>query len=129
MAAITICSDFGAQINEIWHCFHSFPIYLVWSDVALFISFLISGLSSDKCTLKRTQGSFFIFGEAPMSLEGQVFTIALLPILNSLAEVFVMISLIIILLHFFFIFIFGVILHYYTEWNFKSWSYDFCRTE
>ena len=50
-----------------------------------------------------------------MSLEGQVFTIALLPILNSLAEVFVMISLIIILLHFFFIFIFGVILHYHTE--------------
>ena len=25
MAAITICSDFGAQKNKVWHCFHSFP--------------------------------------------------------------------------------------------------------
>ncbi|CAI9174620.1 unnamed protein product [Rangifer tarandus platyrhynchus] len=28
MAAITICSDFGAQENKVWHCFHCFPIYL-----------------------------------------------------------------------------------------------------
>ena len=28
MAAITICSDFGAQKNEVCHCFHCFPIYL-----------------------------------------------------------------------------------------------------
>ena len=32
MAAITICSDFGAQKNKISHCFHCFPIYLPWSD-------------------------------------------------------------------------------------------------
>ena len=32
MAAITICSDFGAQKNKISHCFHCFPIYLLWSD-------------------------------------------------------------------------------------------------
>ena len=32
MAAITICSDFGAQKNKVWHCFHCFPIYLPWSD-------------------------------------------------------------------------------------------------
>ena len=25
MAAITICSDFGAQKNKVWHCFHCFP--------------------------------------------------------------------------------------------------------
>ena len=25
MAAITICSDFGAPQNKVWHCFHSFP--------------------------------------------------------------------------------------------------------
>ena len=31
MAAVTICSDFGAQENKIWHCFHFFPIYLPWS--------------------------------------------------------------------------------------------------
>ena len=28
MAAITICSDFGAQENKVCHCFHCFPIYL-----------------------------------------------------------------------------------------------------
>ena len=31
MAAVTICSDFGAQKNKIWHCFHCFPIYFPWS--------------------------------------------------------------------------------------------------
>ena len=29
MAAITICSDFGAPQNKVWHCF---PIYFPWSD-------------------------------------------------------------------------------------------------
>ena len=29
MAAITICSDFGASKNKAWHCF---PIYFPWSD-------------------------------------------------------------------------------------------------
>ena len=29
MAAITICSDFGAQNNKVWHCF---LIYFPWSD-------------------------------------------------------------------------------------------------
>ena len=28
MAAVTICSDFGAQKNKVWHCF---PIYFPWS--------------------------------------------------------------------------------------------------
>ena len=32
MAAVTICSDFGAQNNKVWHCFHCFPIYSPWSD-------------------------------------------------------------------------------------------------
>ena len=32
MAAITICSDFGALQDKVWHCFHSFPIYFPWSD-------------------------------------------------------------------------------------------------
>ena len=32
MAAITICSDFGAPQNKVFHCFHCFPIYLPWSD-------------------------------------------------------------------------------------------------
>ena len=28
----SICSDFGAQKNKVWHCFHCFPIYFPWSD-------------------------------------------------------------------------------------------------
>ena len=32
MAAITICSDFGAPQNKVCHCFHCIPIYLPWSD-------------------------------------------------------------------------------------------------
>ena len=32
MAAVTICSDFGALKNKVCHCFHCFPIYLPWSD-------------------------------------------------------------------------------------------------
>ena len=32
MAAVTICSNFGAPKNKVWHCFHCFPIYFPWSD-------------------------------------------------------------------------------------------------
>jgi len=32
MTSVTICSNFGAQENKVWHCFHCFPIYLPWSD-------------------------------------------------------------------------------------------------
>ena len=32
MAAVTICSDFGAPQNKFSHCFHSFSIYLPLSD-------------------------------------------------------------------------------------------------
>ena len=32
MAVVTICSDFWAPQNKIWHCFHCFPIYLSWSN-------------------------------------------------------------------------------------------------
>ena len=28
VAAVTICSNFGAQENKVCHCFHCFPIYL-----------------------------------------------------------------------------------------------------
>ena len=31
MAAVTICSDFGAQENKICHWFHFFPFYFSWS--------------------------------------------------------------------------------------------------
>ena len=32
MAAITVCSDFGAPQNKVSHCIHCFPICLPWSD-------------------------------------------------------------------------------------------------
>ena len=32
MAAVTICSDFGAPQNKICHCFHFVPFYLSWID-------------------------------------------------------------------------------------------------
>ena len=32
IAAVTICSDFETQKNNICHCFHWFPISLSWSD-------------------------------------------------------------------------------------------------
>ena len=32
LAAVTICSNFGAQDNKICHCFHFFSFYLPWSD-------------------------------------------------------------------------------------------------
>ena len=32
MAAVTICSDFGAQENKVCHLFYCFHIYLPWSE-------------------------------------------------------------------------------------------------
>ena len=32
MAAITICSDFGAPQNKVSYCFHCFSIYVPWGD-------------------------------------------------------------------------------------------------
>ena len=32
LTTVTICSDFGAQENEVCHCFHCIPIYLSWSN-------------------------------------------------------------------------------------------------
>ena len=32
MAAVTICSDFGAPQNKVCHHFYGFPIYFPWSD-------------------------------------------------------------------------------------------------
>ena len=32
MAAVTICSEFGAHKNKVCHCFHCLPIYLPWSN-------------------------------------------------------------------------------------------------
>ena len=56
MAAVIICSDYGAQENKVCHCFHCFPIYLSRSDgtrchhlhfLTLKVIFLNTGLYSE----------------------------------------------------------------------------------
>ena len=44
MAAVTICSDFGAQTDKVCHYFHCFPIYLPYSDGTgcIFIFWMLS---------------------------------------------------------------------------------------
>ena len=45
MAAITICSDFGAQKNKVWHCFHCFPVYsleVMGPDAMIFLFWMLS---------------------------------------------------------------------------------------
>ena len=45
MAAVTICSDFGAQKNKVWHSFHCFPIYFPWvvgPDAVTFVFWMLS---------------------------------------------------------------------------------------
>ena len=32
MASVTICSDFGAPKNKVWHCFYCLPICLPWNE-------------------------------------------------------------------------------------------------
>ena len=45
MAAVTICSDFGAPKNKVWHCFHCFPIYfheVMGLDAMIFVFWMLS---------------------------------------------------------------------------------------
>ena len=45
MAAVTICSDFGAQENKVSHCFHCFPSICheeMWLDAMIFVSWMLS---------------------------------------------------------------------------------------
>ena len=45
MAAITICSDFGAPQNKVCHCLHSFSVYLLWEvgpDAMILVFWMLS---------------------------------------------------------------------------------------
>ena len=45
MAAITICSDFGALQNKVWHCFHCFPSIcheVMGPDAIIFVFWMLS---------------------------------------------------------------------------------------
>ena len=59
MAAVTICSDFGAPQNKICHCFYCFPIYLpevIGPDAMILVFWMLSfktTFSLSSFTLKR----------------------------------------------------------------------------
>ena len=59
MAAVNICSDFGALKNKICHCFHCFLIYLPWNhgtkchDIHFFESFMPAFILSSFTFIKR----------------------------------------------------------------------------
>ena len=57
MAAVTICSDFGAPQNKVSHCFHCFPIYL-HEVMGLDAMILVFWMLSFKSTFSP---SFFTF--------------------------------------------------------------------
>ena len=40
LAAVTVCSHFGAQENKTCHCFHFLPIYFPWRDVTIAMIFV-----------------------------------------------------------------------------------------
>ena len=68
MAAITICSDFGAPKCKVSHCFHYVPIYLPWSDGTrcnvpsfLIVSFQPAFLLSSFTFIKRFFSSSPLF--------------------------------------------------------------------
>ena len=45
MAAVTICSDFGAHKNKVWHCFHCFPTYfheVMGPNAMIFVFWMLS---------------------------------------------------------------------------------------
>ena len=42
MAAITICSDFGAQKNQVSHCFHIYLHEVMGLDVMIFVFWMLS---------------------------------------------------------------------------------------
>ena len=50
MAAVTICSDFEAPQNKVWHCFHCFPIYFPWSDDAMIFVFWMLSFKPTFCS-------------------------------------------------------------------------------
>ena len=87
MAAVTICSDFGAQKNKVWHCFHCFPIYFPWSDGAFYLMlFFCPGFRSGHLMTLSSRVSLgfpgwwlfrklslFLMALTPLGSSGQVF--------------------------------------------------------
>ena len=101
MAAITICSDFGAQKSKVWHHFHYSPIYFPWSDgtgAMIFVFWVLSFkpiLSLSSFTfIKRlfSSSSFFAIRVVPSGyLKLLIFPLAILiPAYASSSQTFCM---------------------------------------
>ena len=89
MAAVTICSDFGAQENKVCHCFHCFPIYLPWSygtgchDICFFESLDLNQFFPSP-PLLSSRGS-----SVPLLSAIRVFPSAYLSLLTFLPEILI----------------------------------------
>ena len=62
MAAVTICSDFGAQENKVCYCFPCFPIYLpevMGSDAMILVFWMLTFKSTFTFTKKLFSSSSF----------------------------------------------------------------------
>jgi len=67
MAAVTICSDFGAQKNKVWHCFlvffysvhdYYYKHYRTWTKVANYLEWLEENSASKKGAKVKTWSWF-----------------------------------------------------------------------
>ena len=75
MAAVTVCSDFGAQESKVCHCFHFFPFCMLWSGgtgchVLKFfwkLSFKPAFLASSFTFIRRLFRSFLLSATRVMS--------------------------------------------------------------
>ena len=66
MAAVTICSDFGAQENKVYHCFHCFPS-ICHEVMGLDVMILVFWMLSFKPAFSFFSLSSFTFIKKPFS--------------------------------------------------------------
>ena len=91
MAAVTICSDFGAPQNKVCHCFHCFPIYLPWSDRTRsydlsFLNVVLSQLFHSFTFIKRLFSSSLLSATSVISYAYLRLLIFFLAILSPACE-------------------------------------------
>ena len=86
MAAITICSDFGAQENKACHCFHFFPLFICHEvmglDAMILVFWMLSfkpALSLFSLTLIKTFFSFASLSAIRVVLSAELRLLIFLP--------------------------------------------------
>ena len=70
MAAVTICNDFGAPKNKVWHCFHCFRIYFPCLNDQLILQVqLYLGFGNQKYSIiDHSNMSHFVYFRCSSSL-------------------------------------------------------------